>query len=855
MSGNNGHPVSNTAGKSDDEHTFIYTSSAISQHPEIALTQDGLILIALLRGGDYDSSGLPNCGPNVAHALARCGFGESLLRAARTLSRERLEVFLDGWRAEVRQELRTNARGFLNSRKAKLADSIDASFPDIDTLMLYARPVTSELSITNTSLPTYRWDKEPDLGKLGALCERKFEWGTREVIVKRFRTVIWEPAVQRILRRAVLDLDAKEGRPGTPTGSHSRRAAPGSPSKRMIARNFSSQPHHRSNASDSDTSMHDAEEREGQLIVSIKSKRCHASMDGIEEYRLEVDPRQLVRLTQAGIQGLRVAIPGQQSSASPAPGEDEEMAIDDGGDDSEESEGGGGGKKRKKGATKERAPPDPDSMMRVWMPVCMVGRVEPGMCATFEEGVDRKKLEKEMKEARKASGNGKAKTNGRTRCTGSGKGRGAKGAAKKKAAVSERMRSVDEEDEEELSAEEDFSDVFGLKSKPLRATKSTSKSRLKTVLEDSDDFEEDKDETRPLMLSSSLVRPSSPSKTKPKAGAGRNTTPTPFAEATNENGRIDGWMKAAKPRTGLTISSSASKPATLGGKEEERQDRKRRGVLEALAAASLSASSTSSGSNSNSRAGSAAAGKTQNQRAPRPFPMAFHPLEAARERSASAATSSSSTSTAAATKITTEARRVQVLEVGNDEDKIQTTIINQRGVSAGARTKAKAKADFIEISSSSESESDTDGDSNGGGGNGELGNDLRDDPNPRQDLLLSLSSSPPLNAHLPASRYSAPASPHVLRTAVPIINLASSPAPSQPPSRAQAPACLDSVFKASKPRRDLSASSSTSTRTKANGGANGKPKLKPLPMVKAKVRATATLRAVEIREEDVIEID
>ena len=88
LTGNNGHPVSATAtGGTDTEHTYTYTSSAIASNPTVALSQDGLILIALLRGGDYDTVGLPNCGPNVAHALARCGFGESLLNAARTLGK------------------------------------------------------------------------------------------------------------------------------------------------------------------------------------------------------------------------------------------------------------------------------------------------------------------------------------------------------------------------------------------------------------------------------------------------------------------------------------------------------------------------------------------------------------------------------------------------------------------------------------------------------------------------------------------------------------------------------------------------------------------------------------------------
>ena len=35
----------------------MYTASAIEDHAEVSLTQDDLILIAVLRGGDYSSVG------------------------------------------------------------------------------------------------------------------------------------------------------------------------------------------------------------------------------------------------------------------------------------------------------------------------------------------------------------------------------------------------------------------------------------------------------------------------------------------------------------------------------------------------------------------------------------------------------------------------------------------------------------------------------------------------------------------------------------------------------------------------------------------------------------------------------
>lgn len=42
------------SGKEDGQHVNIYKLKDIEAHPDIGLTQGGLVLIALLRGGDYD---------------------------------------------------------------------------------------------------------------------------------------------------------------------------------------------------------------------------------------------------------------------------------------------------------------------------------------------------------------------------------------------------------------------------------------------------------------------------------------------------------------------------------------------------------------------------------------------------------------------------------------------------------------------------------------------------------------------------------------------------------------------------------------------------------------------------------
>ena len=54
LSGNKANPALNSAGKASKHHVMVYTAQAIRDHPKICLSQAGMILIALLAGGDYD---------------------------------------------------------------------------------------------------------------------------------------------------------------------------------------------------------------------------------------------------------------------------------------------------------------------------------------------------------------------------------------------------------------------------------------------------------------------------------------------------------------------------------------------------------------------------------------------------------------------------------------------------------------------------------------------------------------------------------------------------------------------------------------------------------------------------------
>jgi Holliday junction resolvase YEN1 len=54
LSGNRSHGAKNADGKDDGQHVNIYRMADIETNDGVKLTKGGLILIALLRGGDYD---------------------------------------------------------------------------------------------------------------------------------------------------------------------------------------------------------------------------------------------------------------------------------------------------------------------------------------------------------------------------------------------------------------------------------------------------------------------------------------------------------------------------------------------------------------------------------------------------------------------------------------------------------------------------------------------------------------------------------------------------------------------------------------------------------------------------------
>ncbi|KAI5990448.1 hypothetical protein EDD15DRAFT_2280291 [Pisolithus albus] len=430
LSGNRSHPVKNSEGRDDGNHVLTYRASVLSTHPSVQITRGGAILIALLSGGDYIPAGLPGCGKAFAVGLARTGLGESLIQAATTLSGERLDDFLSEWRDQIRAELRSNKSGFLPSKKPSLAASLPDSFPSIPVLLSYVSPITSETERPRHPPPPVMWPNDPDPAQIASLCELYFEWGVRDIIIKRFRTVLWPGIVCRALRRRVIDTCAAPGcdpcnqgqstslrtnaasefsatcalpqvRPTTAEGDSS------SPSVHFSLALFRLVP----SASAASTDHEDYSEKSGgstelepALLKDVLSIREHSSTDGTPEYRVLIDPSALVSRAASGVRGIRppLDIPtASEDGGDEEVDEDEAAANDDDGFERLETAAQFKAKKRTKRT--QSAPVSPTASLRLWLPAVMVRAVVPELVDAYETKAKRR-TEKKARKCTKGSG-------------------------------------------------------------------------------------------------------------------------------------------------------------------------------------------------------------------------------------------------------------------------------------------------------------------------------------------------------------------------------------------------------------------------------------------------------------------
>lgn len=223
-------------------HVSVYDARELGQG-ETGLDREGMVLVALMSGGDYIPEGVPGCGVKVACEAAKAGFGRRLCRIKRSD-----QDALRDWREGLMSELRSNESKFFRTKHKAL--TIPDEFPSIEVLRYYTHPVVSQpdtVEALRRELPATR---EVDIAGLRAFTAETFDWVYKIGAVKFIRVL-----APGLLNQALMGL-----------------------SKRQL-----------------ESDDPDVRERvEAEVVKSINTRRNHFSTDGTPELRISYIPNDVV---------------------------------------------------------------------------------------------------------------------------------------------------------------------------------------------------------------------------------------------------------------------------------------------------------------------------------------------------------------------------------------------------------------------------------------------------------------------------------------------------------------------------------------------------------------------------------
>jgi Holliday junction resolvase YEN1 len=161
------------------------------------LGREGMVLVALMSGGDYLPDGIPGCGVKVSCEAAKAGFGKSICR----LKASDKEGLL-AWRASLIHELHTNESGYFRTRHKAL--SIPDDFPNISVLRYYTHPVVSQLSTLEYIKDTMGRKSQVQIPELREFARETFGWDYKIGAIKFIR-VMAQPLLVQMLQQETAD--------------------------------------------------------------------------------------------------------------------------------------------------------------------------------------------------------------------------------------------------------------------------------------------------------------------------------------------------------------------------------------------------------------------------------------------------------------------------------------------------------------------------------------------------------------------------------------------------------------------------------------------------------------------------
>ncbi|TLD26097.1 Saccharolysin [Venturia nashicola] len=231
-------------GKSNKTPSHVNLYDAKKTKDASGLDREGMILIALMSGGDYVPEGIPGCGPKIACEAARAGFGHELYKIPK-----KDKVALCVWREKLAYELRTNESKFFKCKHKAL--KIPDDFPNPDVLGYYTTPCVSPLDKVERLRQSLQWDQDINFGELRTFTGDAFDWTKLGGAKKFIRNLAPALLVKELRMRGQI-----EDRP----------------------------------SEDIDA----IQEQEAKFVAGIHGRRNHATTDGVPELRVSFTPHDLV---------------------------------------------------------------------------------------------------------------------------------------------------------------------------------------------------------------------------------------------------------------------------------------------------------------------------------------------------------------------------------------------------------------------------------------------------------------------------------------------------------------------------------------------------------------------------------
>ncbi|KAH0552950.1 hypothetical protein GP486_006853 [Trichoglossum hirsutum] len=225
-------------------HVSVYDASKIAAGAS-GLDREGMVLVALMSGGDYIPAGVPGCGIKVACEAARAGFGKSLFSLSKTDA-----AGFRAWRGNLAHELHSNDSKYFRVKHKSL--QLPETFPNQEVLGYYTHPVISSAERVERLKNELHWDREVDIPSLRVFVAEAFEWQYKSGAIKFIRGLAPALLVWKLRTRGAA-ATVHEGVVSSKTG-------------------------------------------EERVVRSLCGRRTHFSNDGIPEVRIEHVPIDIVGL-------------------------------------------------------------------------------------------------------------------------------------------------------------------------------------------------------------------------------------------------------------------------------------------------------------------------------------------------------------------------------------------------------------------------------------------------------------------------------------------------------------------------------------------------------------------------------